>query len=100
MQPAGSFERLLKFAYQPAGAWREQHVYLENHSFGVAAVQGVDEKMSDGQVERAWGQCLAHRVNVVKFHSGEFSRRYPLASHLDHSGTGFDHGDAGVLIAS
>jgi hypothetical protein len=89
---------LLKFAHQPAGGWRERRAYLADDSVGIATVQDIEEKMSNGKVERALGQAAGHCVNLVKLHARLFAGWHPQSRQIDHPCADFDYRDARVPI--
>src|SRR5271169_2890980 len=74
MQLPESASRFLKVAHQPTGVRSEKSDYLEDNGWGVAAVQYVEEKMTDNKIERTIGQGVGHCVDLMKLHSRTFIR--------------------------
>src|SRR5580704_7690325 len=90
--------RLLKLAHQPDCAWRERGPDFEDHGFGVATAQDVEEKMRNGKVEWTFRQAAADCIDLVKFHLRAFAGCQSRSRQFDHPRAAFDNRDASAVI--
>ncbi len=98
MQSSNRRGGLLKFAYQPNGAWRERGADLADHCFGVAAVENVEEEMSHNKVELSIGQNAGHCVGLIELDPEVIGVWQSSPCQIDHSGARFQDRDTGLPV--